>query len=268
MSGKEGKKIFIIPDAQVKPDVPTNHLLAAGRYVVDKQPDIIVMLGDWFNLSSLSSYEKPGTKSFEGRRYKADIEAGNEAMRLFLLPMKEYNVECSKHKKKQYKPRMVLLLGNHEFRLERAIDADPAHLDGIISYNDFELDDWEVYPYMEIVDIEGILFSHDFANPYTIMKGSLTGTIDNRLQKIGSSFVQGHCQQILYGERHLPKATNGQRSKRLIGVVCGAFYQHDEKYLGPQGNDHYRGCIVLNDVRDGAGDIMLLSLDYMLRRYG
>lgn len=263
----EGRKIFIIPDTQCKPDIPVDHLLAAGRYLIDKQPDVVVMMGDWYDLPSLSSYEKPGSKSFEGKRYRDDVDAGNKSMKLFLAPMMEYNDSCSRHKKKQYKPRMVFLMGNHEHRLERAINDDPQKLDGIISYDDFDLDGWEVYPYMEIVDIEGILFSHDFANPYTIMKGSLTGTIDNRLQKIGSSFVQGHCQQILYGERHLPRAGGTSRSKRLIGIVCGAFYAHDEKYLGPQGNDHFRGCVALNDVRDGAGDIMLLSLEYLRRRY-
>lgn len=262
----DGKKIFIIPDTQCRADIPVDHLLAAGRYLIDKQPDVVVMMGDWYDLPSLSSYEKPGSKSFENKRLREDIDTGNRAMKLFLAPMMEYNESCSKHKKKQYRPRMVFLMGNHEYRLDRAINDDPQKLDGIVSHDDFGLDGWEVYPYMEIVDIEGILFSHAFANPYSLLKGVLTGTVDNKLQKIGSSFVQGHQQQIQYGVRNLPTAT-GKKNKQIIGIVCGSFYQHDEDYLGKQGNDHFRGCITLNDVKSGYGDLMVLSLDYLRRKY-
>ncbi len=259
---KEGKKIFIIPDAQVREGVPTDHLLAAGRYIVDKQPDIVVCLGDWWDLESLSIYDKPGTQRHEGRRYRRDVVVGNDAMRKLLAPLDEFNKNRTKvEKKKKYKPRMVFCMGNHEHRIERAINHDPAHLEGIISYDDLLLDGWEVFPYMERVKIEGILFSHCFANPFSLMKGNLGGTIDNKIQKIGSSFVMGHQQQIQYGVR------NFGDGREAIGIVCGAFYQHHEEYLGRQGNDHFRGCIVLNDTQDGYGDLMVLSLKYLKRKY-
>ena len=253
MHGTTGKKIFILPDAQVRPGVPTDHLLAAGKFIVDKKPDIVVVLGDWWDMPSLSSYEKAGTKSFEGRRYKDDCVVGNEAMKLLLSPLK---------RRKKGKPRMVFVLGNHEHRIERAIEADPAHLDGIIGYHDLDLSGWEVHGYQEIVDIEGVLFSHSFVNPDSLLKNVLGGNIDNKMQKIGSSFVMGHQQHLQFGTRSLSSG------KQLIGIVAGSYYQHDEDYLGPQGNNHWRGCVMLNEVRDGYGDPMFLSLDYMLRRYG
>jgi len=256
-----GKKIFILPDAQVKTGVDTSHLLAAGRYIVDKKPDIVVCLGDFFDMPSLSSYEQPGSKSFEGRRYKDDVDVGNVAMQLLLSPLKEYNDTRSKYKEKKYQPRMVFLMGNHEERIGRAINDNPAHLDGIIGYSDLDLKDWEVYEYQEIVEIEGILFSHCFVNPYSLMKNVLGGTIDSKLQKIGQSFCMGHQQHLQFGTRCLPLG------KQLIGVVAGSFYSHDEDYAGKQGNYIWRGCVVLNDTKNGFGDIMTLSLDYMKRRY-
>lgn len=47
------KKILVIADAQVKPDVDTAHIRALGNYIVAKKPDIIVNIGDWFDFESL-----------------------------------------------------------------------------------------------------------------------------------------------------------------------------------------------------------------------
>ena len=73
---------FIIPDTQVKPDSNIDHLTWAGKYAVSLKPDVIVHLGDHWDFPSLSSYDK-GKKSFEGRRYQADVLAGKQAMEAF-----------------------------------------------------------------------------------------------------------------------------------------------------------------------------------------
>ena len=127
-------KIAIIPDTQVKPDVPLDHLLYAGKYIADKKPDVIVHLGDHWDMESLCSYDK-GKKSFEGRRYKKDVDAGNLAMDLFLQPIKAEKERLKVNKKKQWKPRMVFTIGNHEQRIERCIEND-AVLEDCIGYSD------------------------------------------------------------------------------------------------------------------------------------
>jgi hypothetical protein len=53
----------------------------------------------------------------------------------------------------------------------------------------------------------------------------------------------------------------------LTAVIAGSCYEHDELYLGPQGNKHWRGFLVLNDVRDGQFDLMPVSIDYINRKY-
>ena len=68
----------------------------------EKQPEKIICIGDFADMSSLSSYDR-GTKSFEGRRYVKDIEAAKEAMGRFLQPIREYNASQRKNGKKQYK---------------------------------------------------------------------------------------------------------------------------------------------------------------------
>ena len=66
-------KHLIIPDTQVKPGVDLNYLAWVGKYIVEKKPDVVVQIGDFADMPSLSSYDT-GKKSFEGRRYKDDIE--------------------------------------------------------------------------------------------------------------------------------------------------------------------------------------------------
>ena len=56
-------KICVIPDCQIKEGVPTEHLEWAGQYIADKKPDVIVNIGDFWDMPSLSSYDK-GRKDF------------------------------------------------------------------------------------------------------------------------------------------------------------------------------------------------------------
>ena len=73
------KKHLVIGDTQVKPGISLAYLSWIGKYIVDKRPDVIVMIGDFADMPSLSSYDT-GKKSFEGRTYKADIRAAIKGM--------------------------------------------------------------------------------------------------------------------------------------------------------------------------------------------
>ena len=144
-------KHLFIPDTQVREGVPTEHLTAAGNYLVEKQPDVIVVAGDWWDMPSLSSYDKPGSKNYEGRRYRSDIQAGCDAMDQFLAPLVQYNKKRKSQKLARYSPRLVFTMGNHENRINRAIQNDPVRLEGVISTDDFNLEEhgFEVHQYQE-----------------------------------------------------------------------------------------------------------------------
>ena len=68
--------LLLIPDTQVRPGVNTDHLGEMGEYIAEAQPDVIVHIGDHWDMPSLSSYDK-GTAKIEGRRVRTDIESGN-----------------------------------------------------------------------------------------------------------------------------------------------------------------------------------------------
>ena len=251
---------FIIPDTQCKPGVPLDHLTWCGKYIAHKKPEVIVHLGDHWDMESLCSYDK-GKKSFQGRRYKADIAAGNKGMDMLMAPIHAENARLRSNKKALYKPRLEFLLGNHEQRIERAIELEPELLDGTIGYEHFNLEEhgWHVNDFLEPVVIDGITYSHYFYNPTSGRPyGGMISTIIN---KVGYSFVQGHRQGKEIGEI---QRSNGRIDR---GLIVGSFYQHEEDYKGPQGNTHWRGVIMLHEVKDGNYDLMEVSLDFLRRRY-
>lgn len=247
---------LIIPDTQAKPGVPTAHLSWVGQYVVDHRPDTVIHLGDHWDMPSLSSYDK-GKRAMEGRRYSEDVVAGNEALALVTDPIREAAFR-ERRQAAGWKPRLVLLRGNHEARIERACE-DNAQLEGAISYADLESPGWEVHDFLEVVKIDGVRYSHYFYNPNT-GRPYAGQNIDTRLKTIGHSFTMGHQQGLKYAMR---ETVGGMQH----GLVAGSCYLHDEQYLGPQGNANWRGVVVCHQVEDGQYDAMFVSLDYLCRRY-
>lgn len=251
-------RILIIPDCQVKEGVPTEHLTWAGKAIVEYKPDVVVNLGDFADMPSLSSHDKAGSKYFEGLRYKRDVEAAREAMRCLLAPLEERQALQKKNKEKVYKPRMIMLLGNHENRIDRAINNNPM-LEGMLSTKDLGYeDDWEVYPFLQPVFISGVGFNHYW--PVGVM-GRPASSAAVIINKLHMSCVAGHQQgkQIAYGKRADGKA--------LCAIIAGSYYLHDEHYMDQLSNRHWRGLVVLNDVKDGGFDEMLLSIEYLQRKY-
>lgn len=241
----------VIPDCQVKPGVPTDHLEAAGNYIADKRPDVIVHLGDHWDMPSLSGYEKKGSAYWEGKRYAADVEAGNEAMERLCAPIR---------RAKGYRPRRIFCMGNHEQRIERALNAEPT-LIGTIGYEDLGLHGWDVQEFLRPIVVDGVSYAHYFVNPQSLTKNVLGGTMDNRLNKLKRSFVMGHQQTRMWGTQWTGDG------HELMGLVCGAFYAHDEDYLGPQGNAYWRGIVFLHEVHAGRYDPSFISLDYLTREW-
>lgn len=237
------KRIFIIPDTQVRPGVPLDHFDWIGKLIRQYKPEYVVHLGDHWDMESLSSYSGPLEQ--EGRRYMADVEAGNEALLRLHKAMGTFKPK-----------RKVMLRGNHERRIERAVDANPK-LKGALTYDHFndKALGWEVVEYVGDnpghIEIEGVQFAHYFAN--TKSDKPIGGTASYKCAAIGSPYVMGHVQDLDIG-------TKQYATGRVIrGIVAGSCYLHDEGYKG-QANAHWRGIVVLNGVRNGRFGIMDIEL--------
>lgn len=253
------RRHLVIPDTQVRPGVPTEHLDWAARAIVDYRPDVIVHIGDHWDMPSLSKHESPGSAFMEGRRIIEDMHVGNEAFARLVAPMQAEIARRRKNHSKRWEPECHFLIGNHENRITRTIQEFPK-FSGFLKLESLHVPpEFKVHPFLEIVEVDGIAYSHYFSNVHS--GKAIGGSIDNRLNRIGKSFAQGHQQGLLYGVRQFP----GKLARH--GLVAGSFYLHDEHYRDAQSNGEWRGIVVLNEVRDGNYDVMPLSMDYLRRKY-
>lgn len=242
-------KHAIIPDVQSKPGVSTEFLSRIGRYLAEKQPERIICLGDFADMPSLSSYDK-GRKGFEGRRYKKDVDAAKRAMEALMEPIARV---------RGYHPTLDLTYGNHEHRICRVGDTQP-ELDGVLSLDDLRYADfgWQTHEFLEPVKRDGVMYAHYFTSG---PMGRPITTAAALLQKKHMSCIAGHQQGKFIAYAHRADGST------ITGMIVGSCYEHGEDYLGPQGNKHWRGLVMLHEVKNGSFDEMFVSLDYLKRRF-
>lgn len=252
-------KHLIISDVQVRPGKDYWFLEAIGNYIVDTKPDVVVCIGDFADMPSLSQYDV-GMKSFEGRRYRDDILSTHKAMSTLLSPIEKEKSRLIRNKKRLYSPRMVLTLGNHESRLDRAIEKD-RKLEGTLSISDLSYEEfgWEVIPFLKPVKIDGIFYSHYFCSG---VMGRAFTSADRMVKVLHSSCVMGHVQDA--GICISQKRADGSP---LLGLFTGLSTIYSEDYLNPQTNMSLRQIWELNDIRNGFAIPTAIPLDYLIKEY-
>lgn len=252
------RKHLVIPDTQVKPDVPTEHIGWIARYAVDKRPDVIVIMGDWADMPSLSSYDV-GTAKAEGRRVKADLKAANDALAMFMKPIQAEIQRRRVGHLSRWAPELEFIEGNHEHRILRAVNLDPK-IEGLIHPADLKFKEYgyRVNPFLEVRVVDGVAYSHYFVSG--VMGRPIT-TARALLNKQHMSCFAGHQQgrDIAYAKR--------ADGKKMTAIICGSCYLHDEDYLNAQSNQHWRGIYMLHEVNDGAYDEMPVSLNFLREKY-
>lgn len=256
----EPRRHYVIPDVQVRPGDVTDHLDWIAADIIRRKPGVIVCIGDFWDLPSMSSYSPPGGLEKENSRIRRDIDAGTEALQKITVPVwKEVKRLADAHKRR-WNPRLVFTEGNHEHRIARLAQQD-ARFEGVVGTHLLPVEEcgFERHKFLEPVEIDGIFYTHFWQS--AMSPRPIGGTIDNRLNKLCVSFVCGHEQGLRYGSR--PLATG----KTLHGIVAGSCYLGTESYRGPQARNEWRGTVVLHDVRDGEFEPMFLSLRYLCEEY-
>lgn len=254
---------LVIPDTQIRPGVDLRHLAALGNYIVEHRPEVIVQLGDFADMHSLSTYDS-GTVAGEGARYYEDLYAAKAGMQKLLGPLWVLQERQQKQKVRQYRPRQVLTLGNHENRINRHSNQYPALRDHL-STDDlgYKLYGWDVYPFLETVELDGILYSHYFPRNAA---GRIVQTIRGapsaatQVRREMQSCTAGHLQGFDY-------SLYQTGTRRMHGLIVGSFYLHDEEYLGPQGTAYWRGVVHKHDVNNGEYDLEQVSLHRLMKDY-
>lgn len=257
---KRPRTHLIIGDSHAKPDQDLRRYEWLARMALDLRPDVIVNMGDWADMPSLSSYDR-GRRSFEGRRYKRDIEAANNALETFDSVIKEFNSNADEED--HYDPYLVALLGNHENRINVATDSD-SHLEGVISTDDIKFAQygWEVYPFLVPALIDGISYSHYFLTGVSGRPISGERQAAAMIRKLHVSAVAGHSHLFDYDEKADP------HGNRLFGLVSGCYFEHDESYATQANRIWWRGICVLHNVVDGYGDLQKFRMETIKHYWG
>lgn len=212
---------------------------------------MVVSIGDIADMGSLCFHSKP--IELEGARYRADCDASKDAQeRIFH--------EVRKHKKKM--PRFVLTLGNHDIRPQRWVDENPV-FEGAISNKDIGYEDypWEVVPFLEPIDIEGVDFAHYFTS------GSMGRPIGgvhpaySLIKKRNKSCVAGHSHVLDYKVDKTP-------GRSLMGLVVGHFDTEPMGYAGQANHMWSSGISVMHNVEEGLWDFEWISMARLAREYG
>lgn len=253
------KTYLIVPDPHAHPDHNNNRADWLGKLILDLRPDVVINMGDTFDMPSLSSFDK-GKASFHGASYERDIEAGVDFLDRMWYPIK---------KAKKKRPKSVFLEGNHCHRLKRVLEFQP-ELSGSkygIGYKDYCLADYHSdIIYYEgstpgIYAADGISFAHYLCSG--LMGRPVGGEhhAASLLAKNYSSCVVAHSHTADFAVR---STTTGQK---IMGLVAGVYQDYESGWAGNLNKLWWRGVVVLRNVEGGTFDPELISLEALRRTY-
>lgn len=253
------KDILVVPDPHAHPSYNNDRADWLGQYIKDSKPDVVVNMGDTFDMPSLSSFDK-GKASFQGASYEKDINAG-----LDFLDRMWHPIRAAKKKK----PYSVFLEGNHCHRLKKVLEYQP-ELAGDrfgVSYKNYQLSDYhnEVVYYEGqtpgIYACEGVSFAHFMVSG--LMGRPIGGEhhASSLLAKNHSSCVVAHSHTVDWAVRSSPTG------KRVMGLVAGVFQDYKSPWAGNLNNLWWSGVVRLRNVEDGVYDPEFISIGALRREY-
>lgn len=248
---------IILPDQHAVPYFNNDRADWAAKLIIDIRPDVVINMGDAADMESLSSYDK-GKRSFHGKSYKKDIEAHLDFQERLWGPVKAT---------KKKLPHRVILEGNHENRIERALDLSP-ELQGTMGFEDYEFHRY----YDEVVRYDGglpgiykrdnILFAHFF--PTGVSGRPIGGERPAHmlLAKNGMSTIAAHSHTLDFATRRTVA------DEYLNGLVVGCYQDYINPWAGPIGKFWQAGIPVLRNVYEGNYDFQWISIEALRKEYG
>lgn len=253
---KEGTVHVVIPDPHAHPNHSNDRAYWAGCFIRDVKPDVVIELGDAADMPSLCSYDR-GRKSFQGRTYKADIESH--------LDFQSRLWDTVKAAKKRL-PYRVALIGNHEERINRAIELQP-ELEGVISYADLSLDSFydDVVYYDGAtpgsVEIDGVTYAH-----YQV--AGISGRPLGGEHPAYSLLVKQHASCTV-GHSHLLDWCTRTRAdgSKIIGLSAGAYVDYRPSFAGQATKLWWSGLVKKTFISPGVYDVEFVSIERLKNEY-
>ncbi len=250
------KTHLVIPDIHANPEHNNDRADLLAKLIIDLRPDVVVNLGDQWDMASLSGYDK-GKKSFEGRSVARDIDSGREFSERMWNPVR---------KTKKRFPYRIFLEGNHEERIRRVVNTS-RELDGWLSTKDLEIERWydEFIPYNGntpgVVNIDGINYAHYFVSG---VMGRPIGGEHPAYSLLTKEFVSctcGHIHVVDWCER----TTVG--GSKIYGCIAGCFIDQTISWAGEIQKLWWPGVIIKRNVENGSYDPEFVSLAALRKEY-
>lgn len=255
--------ILVLPDSHCKPGVSNERFTWLGRLIAERKPDVIVDIGDFSDMPSLSDYDV-GKFSYEGRRYNQDIEAGHDGFARMESEIAKENKFKRILRKAQYNPQRIKLFGNHEERILRILQRDPK-LIGTIGLEDFNIAQWgwKSPKYLVPVEVNGVFFNHYFVSGIKGKAISGENPATMLCNKMHASCIAGHNHLLDYSER----TDVIGRKFQCMTVGCFLAEGQVEEYSGQAQKMWHNGVVYLHDVKDGQYDFETISLERLKKSY-
>jgi predicted phosphodiesterase len=256
------KKVLVVGDPHSSPDTDNRRFDWLGQMILEENPDLVICIGDFADLNSLSSYDR-GKKTAELRRYRHDIRAVHDGLNRINKPLEDYNQQKKNIRKAQrIVPRKVMVLGNHEVRIEKAVNLAP-ELEGTLNITDlgYEQYGWQVVPFKRPIEIEGTYFAHYF--PSGVKGEPISGF------NIGANVIAKNLVSSVCGHSHLFDLAirNRPDGNKVIGL-CTGWYGEQPTFSDATENLWWSGLILLHDMQNGSFDIEQLGIERIRSKYG
>lgn len=242
--------ILVIPDSHAKPDSSLERFKWLGKFIADVQPNYVVDIGDSADMNSLCKHSS--TREQRLASYREDIQSYQKAQELLWEPLRS---------RKRKMPKRFKTQGNHEHRISKFVEEHPLW-EGVISERD--LDEaafgWEVYPFLQPVEIEGIDFCHYY--PSGVLNKPIGGDHPayQILKKRFKSSVSGHDHRFDF---KVLRSTG----RSLYGLVSGCYLEDNMAYAGPANALWSSGVSLLEVIAPGEFDLNWISINRLKSEY-
>ena len=247
---------LVIPDQHAHPQHNNDRADYLSKLIIDLRPDVVINIGDAADMPSLSSYDK-GKRSFHGRTYRADINAHLDFQDRLWGPVK---------KRKRKLPSRIFCIGNHEQRIEKALDLSP-ELAGSIGIEDLNLREWydTIVPYEGgtpgTISIDNVRYAHYFVSG---LMGRPIGGEHPGYSILSKGFGSATCGHSHLFDISVRTNIDGQK---ILGCTAGVYQDYDSDWAGVCNRLWSRGVLVKRNVSNGTYDPQWISLEALKKEY-
>ena len=243
-----GVRVLVIGDLHQNPGQPHRFdvLTKIARYASEHRFERIIQVGDWCSWDSVSAHDRNDT--FAGRLKPSiaqDMDNLAQSLAAFRAGMAA-----------DYKPKLTVLYGNHEYRLERFENAHPEAI-GIHTGKRDELFlqfGWRTKPYGEIMYVEGVGFTHHPINGAGRAFGGKTGP-QRAANDAVCPMVSGHTHRR---QVHDSPKIGPIDSISMVEVGCAMPWGELEHYAQHSSTGWWWGVVPMT-VQDG----MITDLEFV-----